>query len=274
MTTDSFVVKPLRFPGGSIGELAVNGTVNDLAMAGAMPLALTLSLVLEEGLPAQELRTEIEAIAGAAREAHVEIVAGDTKVVERGHADGMYICTTGLGRRDPRARLAPNLLEPGDRILVSRLDRRARHRDHARPRGAWPRRRHPIRHPLAVAGRRRTARRRRRRASTACATPPAEASPQYSTSSRVPPAWRSSCARPLCPCRTPWPAPPSCSGIDPMYVANEGKLVAFVRPERAPACARCVARAARRARTRRRSARSRPSHPGWCLSRLRLAGGA
>ncbi len=119
MTTDSFVVKPLRFPGGSIGELAVNGTVNDLAMAGARPLALTLSLVLEEGLPAQELRAEIEAIAGAAREAHVEIVAGDTKVVERGHADGMYVCTTGLGRRDPRARLAPNLLEPGDRILVS-----------------------------------------------------------------------------------------------------------------------------------------------------------
>jgi hydrogenase expression/formation protein HypE len=119
LTTDSFVVKPLRFPGGSIGELAVNGTVNDVAMAGARPLALTLSLVLEEGLQAEALRAEVDAIAAAAREAEVEIVAGDTKVVERGHADGMYICTTGLGRRDARAVLAPDLLRPGDRILLS-----------------------------------------------------------------------------------------------------------------------------------------------------------
>ena len=119
MTTDSFVVKPIRFPGGSIGELAVNGTVNDLAVAGARPLALTLSLVLEEGLPAEDLRAEVEAIAAAARAAGVQIVAGDTKVVERGHADAMYVCTTGLGRVDPRAALSPAGLRPGDRILVS-----------------------------------------------------------------------------------------------------------------------------------------------------------
>jgi len=119
MTTDSFVVKPLRFPGGSIGELAVNGTVNDLAVAGARPLALTLSLILEEGLAAEELRAEVEAIATAARAADVEVVAGDTKVVERGHADGMYICTTGLGVQDPRAQLSPRALRPGDRILLS-----------------------------------------------------------------------------------------------------------------------------------------------------------
>jgi len=119
LTTDSFVVKPLRFPGGSIGELAVNGTVNDLAMAGARPLALTLSLVLEEGLSAETLRAEVDAIAAAARAAEAQIVAGDTKVVERGHADGMYICTTGVGRRDPRASLAPDALAPGDRILLS-----------------------------------------------------------------------------------------------------------------------------------------------------------
>src|SRR5450432_3016444 len=92
MTTDSFVVKPLRFPGGSIGELAVNGTVNDLAVSGSKPVALTLSLVLEEGLPAEDLRREVRAMAAAARAAGVEIIAGDTKVVERGHADGMYIC--------------------------------------------------------------------------------------------------------------------------------------------------------------------------------------
>ena len=119
LTTDSYVVRPLRFPGGSIGELAVNGTVNDLAVAGARPLALSLALVLEEGLAADALRAEVDAIALAARTAGVEVVAGDTKVVERGHADGMYICTTGLGRRDPRASLAPTNVRPGDRILLS-----------------------------------------------------------------------------------------------------------------------------------------------------------
>jgi hydrogenase expression/formation protein HypE len=119
LTTDSFVVKPIRFPGGSIGELAVNGTVNDLAVAGARPLALTLSLVLEEGLPAEELKAEVEAIARAAEAAGVAVVAGDTKVVERGHADAMYICTTGLGVVDPRASLSPAALRPGDRILLS-----------------------------------------------------------------------------------------------------------------------------------------------------------
>jgi hydrogenase expression/formation protein HypE len=119
ITTDSYVVRPLRFPGGSIGELAVNGTVNDLAVAGARPLALTLSLVLEEGLSSDELRAEVDAIAGAARAAGVQIISGDTKVVERGHADGMYICTTGVGQRDSRAVLSPSAVRPGDRVLLS-----------------------------------------------------------------------------------------------------------------------------------------------------------
>ena len=119
LTTDSFVVKPLKFPGGSIGELAVNGTINDLAVTGARPIALTLSLILEEGLSAEVLQGEVEAIARAAREGGIEIVSGDTKVVERGHADGMYITTTGLGRLDARARLSPAGLRPGDRVIVS-----------------------------------------------------------------------------------------------------------------------------------------------------------
>jgi hydrogenase expression/formation protein HypE len=119
LTTDSFVVKPLRFPGGSIGELAVNGTVNDLAMAGARPLALSLALILEEGLEAEILRREVEAIAAAAAAAGVQVTTGDTKVVERGHADGMYVCTTGVGARDPRVELSPTAVRPGDRILVS-----------------------------------------------------------------------------------------------------------------------------------------------------------
>ena len=119
ITTDSFVVKPIRFPGGSIGELAVNGTVNDLAVAGARPLALTLSMVLEEGLPSDVLRAEVEAMATAAETASVEVVAGDTKVVERGACDQMYLCTAGVGRIDDRAELSTSALEPGDRILVS-----------------------------------------------------------------------------------------------------------------------------------------------------------
>jgi hydrogenase expression/formation protein HypE len=119
LTTDSFVVKPIRFPGGSIGELAVNGTVNDLAVAGARPLALSLSFVLEEGLSADDLRAEVEAVAHAAQLAEVAIVAGDVKVVERGRCDSMYVTTTGVGRFDPRAQLSPRALRPGDRILVS-----------------------------------------------------------------------------------------------------------------------------------------------------------
>ena len=119
LTTDSFVVKPIRFPGGSIGELAVNGTVNDLAVSGARPVAMSLSLVLEEGLAAAELAAEVEAIAGAARAAGIEVIAGDTKVVERGRCDSIYVSTTGLGQLDPRAALSPQALRPGDRILVS-----------------------------------------------------------------------------------------------------------------------------------------------------------
>jgi hydrogenase expression/formation protein HypE len=119
MTSDSFVVKPLRFPGGSIGELAVNGTVNDLAMAGARPLAMTVSMILEEGLDSDVLRAEVAAIADAAAAAGVEIVGGDTKVVERGAADGMYLCTTGVGAVDPRAQLSTAGIRSGDQVLVS-----------------------------------------------------------------------------------------------------------------------------------------------------------
>jgi hydrogenase expression/formation protein HypE len=119
MTSDSFVVSPLRFPGGSIGELAVNGTANDLAMAGARPQALTVSMILEEGLDAGVLRDEVRAIADTARAAGVEIVGGDTKVVQRGLADGMYLCTTGIGAIDPRAQLSTSGIRPGDQIIVS-----------------------------------------------------------------------------------------------------------------------------------------------------------
>ena len=109
ITTDSFVVKPLRFPGGSIGELAINGTVNDLAVSGAKPVALTASFILEAGLDSAVLRQEVESMAMAARRANVPVVAGDTKVVEHGKADGMYISTTGLGLVDSRTELAAHI---------------------------------------------------------------------------------------------------------------------------------------------------------------------
>ena len=104
ITTDSFVVRPLQFPGGSIGELAVNGTVNDLAVSGARAEALVVSYVLEAGLPTPVLEAEVRAMAEAARNAGVIIVSGDTKVVEHGKADGMYITTAGIGRAIPGLR--------------------------------------------------------------------------------------------------------------------------------------------------------------------------
>jgi hydrogenase expression/formation protein HypE len=119
LTTDSFVVKPLRFRGGSIGELAVNGTVNDLAVSGARPVALTAAFVVEEGLEADVLKAEVQAMAHAAGRAGVDVVAGDTKVVERTKADGMYITTTGIGVRDERAELSARSIRPGDKVLCS-----------------------------------------------------------------------------------------------------------------------------------------------------------
>jgi hydrogenase expression/formation protein HypE len=118
-TADSFVVRPLRFPGGSIGDLAVNGTVNDLAVSAARPVALLVTFVLEEGLPSAVLEAEARAIALAAQRAGVEVVGGDTKVVERGKADGMYVTTAGIGQSDPRARCSARAVKPGDKVLLS-----------------------------------------------------------------------------------------------------------------------------------------------------------
>jgi hydrogenase expression/formation protein HypE len=119
VTTDSFVVRPLRFPGGSIGELAVNGTVNDLAVSGAIPSALVCSLIVEAGTRTDVLQAEMRAMGDAARRAGVAVVGGDTKVVEHGKADGLYITTTGFGRVDPRATLSAGSVRPDDRVLVS-----------------------------------------------------------------------------------------------------------------------------------------------------------
>jgi len=119
VTTDAFVVKPLVFPGGSIGELAVNGTVNDLAVSGAQPEALVVTFVLEAGLRTDVLQAEIQAMATAAQNAGVRIAGGDTKVVEHGKADGMYIATTGLGAPLPGIEINPQSVRPGDKVLLS-----------------------------------------------------------------------------------------------------------------------------------------------------------
>jgi hydrogenase expression/formation protein HypE len=232
LTTDSYVIRPLRFPGGSIGELAVNGTVNDLAVSGARPLALSLSLILEEGLSAEVLRAEVEAIASAAREAGVQIIAGDTKVVERGHADGMYICTSGIGQRDPRAMLAPSGLRPGDRILLSgsigehgtaiMLARDEFELDaeiESDTRSLWP----VVDALLGAAGPQLRCLRDATRGGVASVLN------ELARASSVAMIVREG----------EIPVSPEVSGaaeilgIDPMYVANEGKLVAFVAPEAA-----------------------------------------
>ena len=234
VTTDSYVVKPLRFPGGSIGELAVNGTVNDLAVSGARALALTLSLVLEEGLAADDLRAEIEAVAAAAETAGVRIVAGDTKVVERGHADGMYICTTGLGRRDPRSRVSPAGVRPGDRVLLSgsigehgtaiMLARGEFELDAAiesDTRSLWP----AVDALLEAAGPSLRCMRDATRGGIASVLN------EIARSSAVAMIVQER-AVPVVPAVA---GAAEILGIDPMYVANEGKLVAFVAPEAAEA---------------------------------------
>lgn len=118
-TTDSFVVRPLAFPGGSIGELAINGTLNDLAVTGARPIALTAAFVLEAGLATDVLVREVDALAHAASAAGVPVVSGDTKVVEHGKADGLYITTSGIGVVGANVKLDPQRVAPGDRVLLS-----------------------------------------------------------------------------------------------------------------------------------------------------------
>jgi hydrogenase expression/formation protein HypE len=118
-TTDSYVVSPLFFPGGDIGELAINGTVNDLAMAGARPLVISAGFILEEGFPTDDLRRVVASMAAAAKAAGVQIVTGDTKVVQRGKGDGCYINTAGIGVRERPVELNAANATPGDVILVS-----------------------------------------------------------------------------------------------------------------------------------------------------------
>ena len=118
-TTDSFVVKPLFFPGGNIGSLAVHGTINDLAVGGANPLFLSAAFIIEEGFPIDDLRRMVLSMEAAANEAGVRIVTGDTKVVERGKGDGVFITTTGIGAVPEGLEMSSDRARPGDKILLS-----------------------------------------------------------------------------------------------------------------------------------------------------------
>jgi hydrogenase expression/formation protein HypE len=118
-TTDAYVVKPLFFPGGDIGRLAICGTVNDLAMAGARPIAISASFILEEGFSIEDLKRVLASMKGAAEEAGVQVVAGDTKVVEHGAAQGLYITTAGVGHIPEGVTIGSALARPGDAIIVS-----------------------------------------------------------------------------------------------------------------------------------------------------------
>jgi hydrogenase expression/formation protein HypE len=118
-STDSFVVQPLFFPGGNIGDLAIYGTVNDVAMSGAQPLFLSAGFILEEGLPLERLGAIVQTMGDAARKAGVKLVTGDTKVVDKGHGDGVYINTSGLGIIPAGVTIAPDQARPGDVVILS-----------------------------------------------------------------------------------------------------------------------------------------------------------
>lgn len=119
VTTDSFVVKPLFFPGGDIGSLAVHGTVNDLAMGGAQPLFLSAAFIIEEGLPIETLRLVVSSLQAAAKAAGVQVITGDTKVVEKGKGDGLFINTTGIGLVPDGLEMSADRARPGDKVLLS-----------------------------------------------------------------------------------------------------------------------------------------------------------
>ena len=232
VSTDSFVVSPLEFPGGNIGHLAVHGTVNDLAMMGAEPLYLAAGFILEEGLPFDVLDRVVEAMSESAREAGVIVVTGDTKVVERGKADGMFINTTGIGRLDPEFRPGPTRARDGDAVIVSG----------------------PIgRHGVAIMAAREDLRFEVEvQSDTACLSPlvrdlrtacgPAIRSLRDPTRGGVASALNEIAASSGVGIRLeegelpiPGPVRAACEmlGLDPLYVANEGILVAIVAPEEA-----------------------------------------
>jgi hydrogenase expression/formation protein HypE len=266
-TTDSFVVKPLFFPGGDIGTLAVNGTVNDLAMGGAEPLFLSLAFILEEGLSMEVLRRVVESVRVAAALAGVTVVTGDTKVVEKGSGDGLFVNTSGIGLVPGDLRLSADRARPGDLVLLSgtigdhgitilsqreglefeseiRSDTTALHRLVADMLGAS--------------------------AEIRCLRDPTRGGVSSSLNEI---ASRSGISIELqesaIPIREEVQGACEMLGLDPLYVANEGKLIAIVAPEAADPILEAMRRnpAGRDARV---IGRVNEGHPGMVTMRTRL----
>jgi hydrogenase expression/formation protein HypE len=271
ISTDTFVVQPLEFPGGNIGSLAVHGTVNDLAMMGARPAWLSAGFVLEEGLPVDLLDRIIQAMAAAAREANVLVVTGDTKVVERGKADGVFINTTGVGLRPAGFAPGPDRVRPGDAVIVSG------------PLG---------RHGIAIISAREGLAFESEVTSDSAALTPlvdllrerlggeavrtlrdptrgglASALNEIAAASRVGVA--------LDEAALPIPAAVSAAcemlGFDPLYVANEGVLVAFVDERQAEAALDAL-RSHPLGRAAVRIGRAVPQHPGLVVLKTGIGG--
>jgi hydrogenase expression/formation protein HypE len=267
-TTDSFVVTPLFFPGGNIGELAVNGTINDLAMSGAVPLCLSAAFIMEEGLPLEELAQVVAAMSAAAAKAGVAIVTGDTKVVNRHSADKLFITTTGIGLVPEGVAISASNAKAGDVVILSGTladhgmavmttregldiegeiasDTRALHRLVAAMLDAGEL--HTLRDPT-----------RGGLGTSLC---------EIADSSKVGVEIDS---RAL-PVREQVKGACELLGIDPLFVANEGKLIAFVPPDRAEA----VLRAMRDTDEGRESViigRAVEQHPGMVLLKTEIGG--
>lgn len=265
ISTDGFVVTPRFFPGGDIGSLAVHGTVNDVAMMGAVPLALSLAYIVEEGLPLEELRRVTSSVAVAAAACGVRVVTGDTKVVGRGAADGLYVTTTGIGVRLPGASVSASQGQPGDVVLVSgpiglhgvtilstreglgfeseiASDSRPLHRLVAAMIGSGGYDVHALRDPT--------------RGGLASALIELAAASQVGVEleeSAIPVPTQVSAACELL-------------GLDPMHVANEGCLVAFVAPETADDVLQAM-RDTPEGREARAIGRVVAGHPGRVLAR-------
>ena len=269
-STDSFVVQPRRLPGGSIGHVAVHGTINDLAVSGARPQWLSAAFVIEEGFPIAELREIVADMSEAAAKAGVQIVTGDTKVVGKGAADGVYISTAGVGVIPEGRRLSRDLVAARRQGVGVRHDRRTRNGGHARARRPGHRRRHRLRTP---------------RPSTNWSRLLLEAAPSTRWMRDATRGGVGTVANELVK-DSPFalildedepPIQPqvlgACDmlGIDPLYVANEGKFVAIVAAEEADAAIAALRRASAGRRRRRWLARSSLSRTALSRSELRSA---
>jgi hydrogenase expression/formation protein HypE len=218
-TTDSFVVKPLFFPGGDIGTLAVNGTVNDLAMGGAEPLFLSLAFILEEGLPMELLRRVVESVRVAAALADVQVVTGDTKVVEKGSGDGLFVNTSGIGLVPEGVNLSADQARPGDLVILSQREGLEFESEVHSDTAALHR---LVADMLAASGELRCMRDPTRGGLSSSLNEIAERSQVCIELQES-----------AIPVRDEVQGACEMLGLDPLYVANEGKLVAIVAPSAA-----------------------------------------